>query len=59
MSIRKYEDDFEHGYLYFVWFAIFLNVVALQFKTTSEKMATLMKDGFLQADAMLEVYQGW
>ena len=29
-SIRKYEDELEH-YLYFVWFVIFLNVMALQF----------------------------
>ena len=46
-SIRKYEDDLENGYLYFVWFVIFLNVMALQFKITSEKMATLMNEGWL------------
>ena len=37
-SVRKYEVDLKHGYLYFVWFVIFLNVMALKFKITSEKM---------------------
>ena len=31
-SIKKYEDDLEHiDLLYFVWFVIFLNLMALQF----------------------------
>ena len=41
------EDDLEHGCLYFVWFVIFLNRMALQLKITQAKMATLMKGGFL------------
>ena len=31
--------------------------MALEFKIASEKMATLIKGGFLQVDSMLEVYQ--
>ena len=34
----------EDGYLYFVWFVIFLNVMALQI--TPEKKARLIKSGF-------------
>ena len=46
-SVRKYEDDLEHGYLFFVWFVIFVNMMALEFKIASDKMATLIKGGFL------------
>ena len=47
-SVKKYEDDLEGCYLFFVWFVTYLNVMALQFQITLQKIATLMKGDFYQ-----------
>ena len=46
-------------YILYDFYVIFLNVMTLKFKITSEKTANLIKSGFLQVDSMLEVYQEW